>query len=267
SNYMPCSARATIDEKGRVLVQIATHDLGTGTYTILTQIAAETLDIDPKLVRVEIGDSKLPNAPLAGGSWSATSAGSAVLKACEALRAKLGVGSGGYVDAVKKSGAKTVTAEASTARDAEARNYAMHGFGAHFCEVHIDPDFRTVKVARWVGAFALGKVLNEKTLRSQLHGGIVWGIGMGLLEETVMDPRYGRYVNSNLAEYHVPVNRDVPDLDVIMVPEEDKWISAIGAKGAGEIGITGAAAAIGNAVYHATGKRVRDLPITLDKIL
>jgi xanthine dehydrogenase YagR molybdenum-binding subunit len=267
SNYMPCSARATVDDKGKVLVEIATQDLGTGTYTILTQIAAEALGVDPRVVRVEIADSKLPNAPLSGGSWSATSAGSAVLKACQALREKLAVEPASYADAVKKSGGKTVVAEASANRDQEARNYSMHGFGAHFCEVHIDPDFRTVKVARWVGAFALGKVLNEKTLRSQLHGGIVWGIGMGLLEETVMDPRYGRYVNSNLAEYHVPVNRDVPDLDVIMVPEEDKWISAIGAKGAGEIGITGAAAAVGNAIYHATGKRVRDLPITLDKIL
>ncbi len=267
ANYMPASARATMDDKGKVLVQIATQDLGTGTYTILTQIAAEALGVDPKVVRVEIADSKLPNAPLSGGSWSATSAGSAVKKASEALRAKLGGQPSGYLAAIKASNEKSVSAEATTTRDAEARNYSFHGFGAQFCEVHIDPELRTIKVARWVGAFALGKILNEKTLRSQLHGGIVWGIGMGLLEETLLDPRNGRYVNSNLAEYHVPVNRDVPNLDVIMVPEEDKFISAIGAKGAGEIGITGAAAALGNAVFHATGKRVRDLPITLDKIL
>ncbi len=267
ANYMPASARATVDEKGKILIEIATQDLGTGTYTILTQIAADALGVDPKAVRVEIADSKLPNAPLSGGSWSATSAGSAVQKACEALRTKLGVEPREYASAVKKSGGKTVSAEASANREAEARNYSFHGFGAQFCEVHIDPELRTIKVARWVGAFALGKVLNEKTLRSQLYGGIVWGIGMGLLEESLLDPRYGRYVNSSLAEYHVPVNRDVPDLDVITVPEEDRWVSAIGAKGAGEIGITGAAAALGNAVFHATGKRVRDLPITLDKIL
>jgi len=267
SNFMQANARATIDDEGKVLIEIATQDLGTGTYTILTQIAAEALDVDPKAVRVEIADSKLPNAPLSGGSWSATSAGTAVKAAAEALRTKLGGDSKGYVAAVKATGQKTASAEARGQRVEGANAYSFHGFGAQFCEVHVDPDFRTIKVARWVGAFGLGKVLNEKTLRSQLQGGVIWGIGMGLLEESMMDPRHGRYVNSNLAEYHVPVNRDIPDIDIIMVPEEDKWISPLGAKGAGEIGITGACAALANAVYHATGKRVRDLPITLDKIL
>ena len=143
----------------------------------------------------------------------------------------------------------------------------MHGFGAQFCEVRVDADLGTIRVARWVGAFALGKQLNVKTLRSQLHGGVVWGIGMGLLEESLIDFRYGRFVNSNLAEYHVPVNADVPRIEIVLVDEEDSLVSPLGAKGAGEIGITGAAAAIGNAVYHATGKRVRELPITLDKLL
>ena len=267
SNFMSASARATVDDKGKVLVQIATHDLGTGTYTILTQIAAQELGVDPKNVRVEIGDSALPPAPVSGGSWSATSAGSAVQMAAQALRAKLGVEPSGYAAAVKKSGEKTVSAEATATRDPGAKDYSFHGFGAQFCEVHVDPELRTIRVARWVGAFALGKTLNMKTLKSQLQGGIVWGIGMGLMEESVMDPRYARFVNSNLAEYHVPVNRDVPDLEVIVVPEEDRWISPLGSKGAGEIGITGASAALGNAIYHATGKRVRDLPITLDKIL
>ena len=267
ANFVPATARATMDDKGKILVQICTQDLGTGTYTILTQIAAEGLGVDPKSVRVEIADSTLPNAPLSGGSWSATSAGSAVKLAAEALRAKLGGEPKGYADAVKKSGERAVSAEATSGRVAEARNYSFHGFGAQFCEVHIDPELRTARVARWVGAFGLGRVLNEKTLRSQLQGGVVWGIGMGLMEESMMDPRYGRYVNSNLGEYHVPVNRDAPSIEIIVVPEEDKWVSPLGAKGAGEIGITGAAAAIGNAIYHATGKRVRDLPITLDKIL
>ena len=267
SNFMSATARATMDAQGKVLVQIATQDLGTGTYTILTQIAAEAIGVDPRLVRVEIADSTLPPAPLSGGSWSATSAGSAVKLAGEALRTKLGGEPKGYRDAVKKSGEKTVSAEATANRAPGANAYSFHGFGAQFCEVHIDPELRSIRVARWVGAFALGRILNAKTLHSQLQGGITWGIGMGLLEETVMDPRYGRFMNSNLAEYHVPVNKDVPDLEVIMVPEEDPWISPLGAKGAGEIGITGACAALGNAIYHATGKRVRDLPITLDKIL
>ena len=267
ANFMQATAKATMDERGRTLVQIATQDLGTGTYTILTQIAAEALGVDPKTVRVEIADSTLPPAPVSGGSWSATSAGSAVKLAGEALRAKLGGDPKGYGATVRKEGTKTVSAEATASRAPGAKDYSFHGFGAQFCEVHVDPDLRMVKVARWTGAFALGKVLNAKTLHSQLVGGIVWGIGMGLLEETVMDPRYGRYLNSNLAEYHVPVNLDVPDLEVIVVPEVDPWVSPLGAKGAGEIGITGCAAALGNAIFHATGKRVRDLPITLDKIL
>jgi xanthine dehydrogenase YagR molybdenum-binding subunit len=150
---------------------------------------------------------------------------------------------------------------------APSNAYSMQGFGAQFCEVRVDPDLGTVRVARWVGSFALGKVLNAKTLRSQLQGGIVWGIGMALEEATILDSRYARFVNNDLAEYHVPVNADVPAIDVIVVDEEDKLVSPIGAKGAGEIGITGAAAAICNAVYHATGKRVRDLPITLDKLI
>lgn len=273
SNFWPASARAVMDATGKVLVQCGTQDLGTGTYTILTQIAAEALGVDPRMVRVEIGDSSLPTAPVSGGSCSAASAGSAVKLASQALRDKLVAGGAtagdakSYVSAVARSGGKTVEGLANAAPDAESRKYSSHAFGAQFCEVHVDPELRTIRVARWVGAFAVGKILNEKTLRSQLVGGIVWGIGMGLLEETVVDPRYGRFLNSNLAEYHVPVNRDVPDLDVIMIPEDDPRFSPVGAKGAGEIGITGAAAALGNAIFNATGKRVRDLPITLDKIL
>ena len=143
----------------------------------------------------------------------------------------------------------------------------MHGFGAQFCELRVDADLGTIRVIRWVGAFALGKQLNVKTLRSQLQGGVVWGIGMALQEESLIDPRHGRFVNTNLAEYHVPVNADVPPIEIALIDEQDSLVSPLGAKGAGEIGITGAAAAIGNAVYHATGKRVRELPITLDKLL
>jgi len=167
-------------------------------------------------------------------------------------------------DPKKKGGAPQGTEQADKGKSAA---YSMQGFGAQFCEVRVDPDLGIIRVARWVGSFALGKVLNAKTLRSQLQGGVVWGIGMALQEDALLDQRHARYVNSNLAEYHVPVNADVPDIDIIVVEEQDQLVSPLGAKGAGEIGITGAAAAICNAVYHATGKRVRDLPITLDKVI
>ena len=316
ANFRPAGAKARMFADGGVYIACGTQDLGTGTYTILAQIAADALGVSPSRIRVEIGDSRLPNAPTSGGSCSATSAGSAVQGAAKALRTRViayatadensplfnlkasdvatrdgrvsskqdPAKSMTYVEILQRYGKKMVEQDASArpglergpeagAQGAEqgdkgkAMGYSMHGFGAQFCEVRVDADLGTVRVARWVGAFGLGKVLNEKTLHSQLRGGIVWGIGMALAEESLMDARYGRFVNSNLAEYHVPVNADVPQLDVIVVDEEDKLVSPLGAKGAGEIGITGAAAAIGNAVYHATGKRIRDLPITLDKLI
>lgn len=317
ANFRPAGARARMYADGSVLIQCGTQDLGTGTYTILTQIAADALGVPPSRVRVEIADTALPKAPGSGGSCSATSAGSAVLAAATAVRAQvIGLATADHTsplynvkssDIVVRNGRVSSKQDPSKAmtyaeilghygkklveQEAFARpgiergggqgapqgtepsdkgkgnGYTMQGFGAQFCEVHIDPDTGMLRVARWVGAFALGKVLNEKTITSQLKGGIVWGIGMGLEEQTLIDPRYARYVNSNLAEYHVPVNADVPPIDVILVPEKDTLVSPIGAKGAGEIGITGAAAAIGNAVYHATGKRIRDLPITLDKVV
>jgi xanthine dehydrogenase YagR molybdenum-binding subunit len=303
ANFRSCQARASLFADGTVLIQCGTQDLGTGTYTILTQIAADAVGVKPEKVRVEIADTRLPEAPGSGGSTSAASAGSAVMEAGQALKsAMIGFVTGyvktpfynsansdieakdgvlysrnaptkkmSYTDIMNFIGKKVVqagaTAQPGIERGPGAQGHSFQGFGAQFCEVHVDPDLRMMRVARWTGAFALGKVLNRKTITSQLHGGIVWGIGMGLLEETVADPTFGRYVNSNLAEYHVPVNRDVPPIDIILVEEEDKLVSPVGAKGAGEIGITGAAAAIGNAVFHATGKRVRDLPITLDKIL
>jgi xanthine dehydrogenase YagR molybdenum-binding subunit len=316
ANFRPASAKALMYADGRVEIRCGTQDLGTGTYTILTQIAADELKVDPSKVRVMLGDSHLPGAPTSGGSCSATSAGSAVQAAARALRTRITQnatsdessplwnakasdidGSDGRLF-LKKDPSKSVSYTEIFARynkrvieqeagakpgieRAEAGEggsegagkkepgtaHTMHGFGAQFCEVRVDRDLGTIRVARWVGVFALGKQLNIKTLRSQLHGGIVWGIGMTLLEESLMDARHGRFVNSNLAEYHVPVNADVPRIEVALIDEEDALVSPLGAKGAGEIGITGAAAAIGNAVFHATGRRVRDLPITLDKLL
>ena len=143
----------------------------------------------------------------------------------------------------------------------------MYSFGAHFAEVRVDADLGMIHVSRFVSAFGVGRVLNPKTASSQFRGGIVWGIGMALLENTVSDPRYGRVVNNDLAEYHVPVNADVGPIDIILVDEDDPYVNPIGVKGAGEIGMVGVAAAVANAVYHATGRRIRDLPITLDKLL
>lgn len=302
ANVQPASARATMNADGSVLFQCGTQDLGTGSYTILTQIGADGLGVPVHRVRVQIGDSTLPPAPGSGGSTSAASAGSAVMEAANALRTALFnmtiadadsplhgaapddlVAEEGVVKLKSNpskqiryeailiaSGQKSAVQEVRTQgrpKDPSGKGLSYHGFGAQFCEVNIDPDTCMIKVARWVAAFAVGRILNEKTLRSQLQGGIIFGIGMGLMEDTYMDSKFGRYVNTNLAEYHLPVNRDVPPIDIIMIEEEDRLVSPVGAKGAGEIGITGVAAAIGNAVYHATGKRVRELPITLDKIL
>ena len=317
ANFRPAGAKAILLADGNVRILCGTQDLGTGTYTILSQIAADALGVAPSRIRVDIADSRLPSAPTSGGSCSATSAGSAVLLAARALRNRVlqyatadqqsplwnlkasdidvrdGVAMSkrdrnrriSYSDVLARYGKRSVEQEATAqpgrerggsgaaqaAQGAQATGrtdaYSMHGFGAEFCEVRVDADLGTVRVARWTGVFALGKVLNAKTLRSQLQGGIVWGIGMALQEGSLMDERHGRYVNTNLAEYHVPVHADVPAIDILLIDEKDELVSPLGAKGAGEIGITGAAAAIGNAVYHATGVRVRELPITLDKLL
>lgn len=289
ANYQPASASAQMMADGSVLIRCGTQDLGTGSYTILTQIAADVLGVQPDRVRTEIGDSSLPMAPGSGGSTSAASAGSGVYVAALALRSKLismAIGDGkvedvqvhngvlaipggprsmSYADIVRKSGQPSI--EVTTKAEARSNDRSMHSFGAQFAEVHVDADLGTIRVAKCVGAFGVGRVLNAKTAESQLRGGIIWGIGMALLEETLMDPHFGRYVNMNLGEYHVPVNADIPDIQVLTVPEEDPYVNAIGVKGIGEIGIVGCAAAIANAIFNATGKRVRSLPITLDKLM
>jgi xanthine dehydrogenase YagR molybdenum-binding subunit len=172
-----------------------------------------------------------------------------------------------YAAIVARSGAPEITAEFHTKEKEDRKQFATHAFGADFVEVRVDDELGEVQVTRVVGAFAAGKILNPKTARSQLIGGIVWGLGLALFEHTERDSRSARVVTRDLADYHVPVHADVPMIDVIMVPEDDPHVNEIGAKGVGEIGITGIAAAIANAVHHATGKRVRDLPITLDKLL
>jgi len=172
-----------------------------------------------------------------------------------------------YVALLARHGGQPVEATISTRPGAETQQYSMHSFGAVFTEVWVDPDLAIIRVPRVVTAHAVGRILNAKTARSQIIGGVVWGVGMALEEETLIDPRSGRYINADLAEYHVPVNADIGTIDVAFIEEPDLHVSSVGAKGIGEIGITGVAASIANAVYHATGKRVRELPIRIERVL
>jgi xanthine dehydrogenase YagR molybdenum-binding subunit len=257
ANLRPASARATMRRDGTLLVQAGTQDIGTGTYTIMTQIAADAVGVPIERVRFELGDTTFPETPLSAGSMTAASTGSAVRRACLALRDKLKL----------PHGDGDVTAEAHNEPDAERKKFSCHAHGAQFVEVRVDADTGEIRVARVVGAFACGRVLNPKTARSQLIGGVVWGIGFALHEHTVRDRRTARVVTRDLADYHVPAHADVPAIDVILIDEPDPHVNELGIKGMGEIGITGVAAAIANAVFHATGKRIRDLPITLDKLV
>jgi xanthine dehydrogenase YagR molybdenum-binding subunit len=246
----PASASVRTDGDG-YLVQISGSDLGTGARTVLTQIAADALEVAPASVRVEIGDSALPRAGVAGGSMGTASYGSAVYKACRALR-----DSGGD------------EASAATADDIKAQeDLSRHAFGAQFAEVRVSEATGEIRVPRLFGMFAVGKVINPKTARSQFIGGMTMGLGMALLEESIMDAQFGDYVNHDFAQYHVPACADVRDIDAAWIDEEDSHLNPMGSKGIGEIGIVGAAAAIGNAVFHATGHRFRELPIRLDRVL
>ena len=293
------SALARLLPDGSLLVQAGSQDIGTGTYTIMAQIAADALSLPVDRVTFELGDTEMPETPTSGGSMTAATVGSAVRRACESLRRKvielaladaksplhgtkaddLLVENGrialksdpkkgdDYGALLTRNGLKNLEEKAETKSGEGDEKYAKRSFGASFVEVQVDADLGSVRVTRAVGAWAAGRILNEKTARSQFYGGMVWAIGMALEEEMRFDPGRARVVNADLAEYHVPVNADVPALDVIMVEEEDPHVNLIGAKGIGEIGITGLAPAIANAVYHATGKRIRELPITLDKLL
>jgi xanthine dehydrogenase YagR molybdenum-binding subunit len=269
ANVSPSSAIARMRRDGTLVVQAGTQDIGTGTYTIMTQIAADAMAIPFDQVRFELGDTTFPETPVSGGSQTAASTGSAVKRAVELLRDKLSAlrlsPTEPWQSVVARSGQPEISAEHKTEKRPET--HAYHSHGAVFAEVRVDPETCEVRVTRFVGAYAAGKILNPKTALSQFKGGIVWGIGLALEEHTARDRRTARAVTRDLADYHVPVHADVPDLDVIIVDEHDPFVNPLGAKGIGEIGITGTGAAIANAVYHATGRRVRDLPITLDKLL
>jgi xanthine dehydrogenase YagR molybdenum-binding subunit len=291
------AARIVLTANGHAEVACATSDIGTGTYTIMAQVAADLLGLPIDNVSIKLGDSSLPKSPVEGGSWIAASVSHAIQNAADAVRKELlGLAQkmpnsplkGAKLENVLLADGKIVSKQdaslAVTIADAmrhgkidrieqeqstnfkENDNYARNTHSAMFAEVKIDEQLGIIRVTRIVSAIAAGRILNTKTAGSQIMGGMIWGIGMALHEETQFDHRFGRIMNANYAEYHVPVNADVHDIQVIFVEEKDEIINPLGIKGVGEIGIVGVAAAIANAVYHATGKRVRDLPITLDKL-
>jgi xanthine dehydrogenase YagR molybdenum-binding subunit len=280
-------------------VQSATQDIGTGTYTIMAQVAAEALGLPTERVRAQLGDSTMPKAPVSGGSQTAASVMPAVQAAAQAVREEvirlaadakggalkgarpedLTLAEGAVVAAhdpsrrvalsevLREAGRDRVEATRDAKPGDEKKKFGMHSFGAHFAEVRVDPLLAEVRVARYVGAFAAGRVLNAKTARSQMIGGIVYGLGMALTEETAVDARSARVVNASMADYLVPVNADVPAIEILLVDEADPHVNPLGIKGMGELPMVGVAAAVANAVYHATGKRVRDLPIRPDKLI
>jgi len=257
----PATARVSVDRTGRYRVSLAASDIGTGAWTVLTQIAADALEAGLERVQLEIGDSALPRAGGAGGSSGTASWGSAIVEAARELRAKLHDEYGGVVPA------EGLEATGQARGNPEARRFSLHAFGAQFAEARVNEDTGEVRVPRLLGVFAAGCIINPKTARSQLLGGMTMGLSMALHEQSVLDPRFGDYVNHDFAEYHIATNADVGEIDVTWIEEEDPHVNSIGAKGIGELGIVGTAAAIANAVYHATGIRVRDLPITLDNLL
>jgi xanthine dehydrogenase YagR molybdenum-binding subunit len=294
---MKATVRIVLTANGHAEVACATSDIGTGTYTIMAQVAADLLGLPLEDVTVKLGDSTLPQSPLEGGSWTAASVGNAIASTCEAMRkellrlakklpssplAEMGVGDVALADGniVSKRDASRAVSIADTMRHNEMDRieqensaepngdgkHARYTHSAIFAEVKVDEQLGVIRVTRIVNAVAAGRILNTKTARSQIAGSVVWGIGMALHEETLVDHHFGRVMNANIAEYHVPVNADVHDIEVIFVDEPDDMVNPLGIKGVGEIGIVGTAAAIANAIYHATGKRVRDLPITLDKL-
>lgn len=298
--FNQASARVRLMPDGSAEVQAAASDMGPGTYTSMTQVAAEVLGIRPERVRFSLGRSDYPPTPPHGGSQTMASVGSAIRAACTAVQAEIGrraaatgasdvqgmsnaamewiggrlrargaTGAGEtYAQLIERLGGQPVEATASAARDPEtARKYAMHAFGAVFVEVAVDPDLAIVRVRRVVGAYGAGRIVNPRLAASQCTGGMVGGIGMALMERTVLDPRNGRPVNAHMADYLVPVNLDIGSLEVEFVEEIDPHVNPLGVKGLGEIALVGVAPAIANAVFHATGKRLRELPIRIETLL
>jgi xanthine dehydrogenase YagR molybdenum-binding subunit len=256
----PSTASVTLEPDGGYTVRVTASDIGTGARTALTQIASDELGVPMDRVRVLIGDSDFGPAQVAGGSMGTASWSWAIVKACRQLLTQLNDGG-----AIPPGG---LVAHADTAEDIAAQaDLVRHAFGAQFAEVRVDVDSGEIRVPRLLGVFAAGRIVNAKTARSQLIGGMTMGLSMALFEESVMDPRFGDYVNHDLAGYHVAANADVGSVTVSWIEEDDGQLNPLGVKGLGEIGIVGTAAAIANAVWHATGRRQRDLPIRPDRVL
>ncbi|HEY0081902.1 MAG TPA: xanthine dehydrogenase family protein molybdopterin-binding subunit, partial [Pyrinomonadaceae bacterium] len=296
---MPATARIIFKADGTANVASATSDIGPGTYTMATMIAAEYLGLTPERVKFELGDTNLPRAPSQGGSWTTASVGSAIHGAALAVTARLLALANREADSplkdapasevemldgrlrlksdtskslrisdlMRRNGLTEITETFESKPSEERRKYATMAHGAQFVEVKVDPEIGQVRVTRVIEVTACGKIINPKASHSQEIGGVVWGIGMALQEATEIDHRYGRIMNPNLQHYHVPVNADVHEVETMFVEEDDKVVNPLGVKGMGELGMVGIPAAIANAVFHATGRRVRELPITPDKLL
>ena len=280
----PAEARVTLEADGRAVVESDMTDIGTGTYAVLTQLAGEMLGLDPAQVETRLGDTDMPHGSGSGGSWGACSTGTAVFLACEEVRRQLcdRLGCDGDELTLKDGAAIVGNRKVPLAEVLDGARLVATGkvepgkaedkvrqatYGAHFAEVAVSAVTGETRVRRMLGVYAAGRILNAKTARSQCIGGMVWGIGMALTEELMHDPRWGQIVNHDLAEYHLAVNADVPQLEVILLDERDPWANPLQAKGIGELSICGAGAAVVNAIHNACGVRVRDLPATLDKVL
>ena len=280
-NIAEAKARVTLKADGTALVETDMTDIGTGTYTVVAQLAGEMLGLDPEKVLVDLGDTRNPRGPGSGGSWGASSIGSAVYVACNAIRDELAERIGVSESELELTDGQASSGESLISlldgKDIEREghyepgdiedDFTASGFGAFFAQVRVNRFTGETRVDRMLGAFGFGRVLNHKTARSQCLGGITWSIGVALTEALEFDPTDGHLVNCDLAEYHVPVHRDVPDLDVIMVEERDPAASPIQAKGIGELGMCGGAAAIANAIYNACGARIFDYPMTPDRVM
>jgi xanthine dehydrogenase YagR molybdenum-binding subunit len=259
----PTKASVRIGPDGIAVVRTDMTDIGTGTYTILTQVAAEKLELPINRVRVELGHSTFPESAGSGGSWGAGNTSNAVHRACEVLREKMRTAGG----RIPPEGLEAEGAVAGMGDDPNYKAYSIHSYGAYFAEVGVDVDTAEIRLRRILGVFAAGRILNAKTARSQLIGGMTLGVSYALAEEAIVDTRSGGIVNRDLAEYVVPVHADIPQIDAVVLDGFDDKANPLGVKGVGEVGNCGSTAAVTNAVFNATGVRVREFPITLDKVL
>ncbi len=281
---MDARCAVSLDRQGVLTARMSMTDIGTGSYTVFTQIAAEMLGLPVDKVRIELGDSDFPETPGSGGSWGAASAGSALFDACTQLREQIArrmnakpadvVFADGQATAAGRSetlgalaGTLGLRAEGQIKKGDMASKFSQQAYGAHFAEVAVDMDTGEIRLRRMLGVFAAGRILNMKTATSQATGAMIWGVGSALFEDAVVDTRFGTFVNHDLAEYHLPSHADIPAVEAVFLDEVDDKTNPLKIKGVGELGICGAGAAVANAVYNATGVRIRDYPLTLDKVL